>query len=366
MWTLDSPGSSLGLKKTQFGTLPNGSKVDIYTLKNSRGLVVTILTYGGVIQSIVLPDKNGTPGDITLGFDTLKDYINRSPYFGAIIGRYANRVAKGRFTLNGVKYQIPVNDGPHALHGGPEGFDKKLWDAKPIEEIDRVGVELAYLSPDREMGFPGNLAVTVLYTLNDENELRLEYSAVTDKETVLNLTNHAYFNLAGAGAGTVLDSVAFIDADRYTPVDQTLIPTGEIREVKGTPFDFTEPTQIGANVRNDHEQLKHAESSHGGYDLNWVLNHPGDLSALAVRVTDPKSGRTVEMYTTEPAVQFYSGNFLDGTLTGKNGLTYPHWGAFTLEAQHYPDSINQGHFPTTVLSPGDRYAQTTIYKFLAT
>lgn len=365
MWTHDSPSSTLRLEKTQFGTLQNGSKVDKYTLTNSRGLEVTILTYGGIIQSIILPDKNGAPADITLGFDTLEDYVNRSPYFGAIIGRYGNRVANGRFTIGGVEYQIPLNDGAHSLHGGPDGFDKKRWDAKPIEDPARVGVELAYLSPDGEMGFPGNLAVTVRYTLNNQNELRLDYLAVTDKETVLNLTNHAYFNLAGAGSGTVLDSVAFIDADRYTPVDDTLIPTGELHDVRGTPFDFTAPTAIGANVHLDHEQLKHAEATHGGYDLNWVLNHPGDLNALAVRVTDPKSGRTVEMYTTEPAVQFYSGNFLDGTLTGKSGLTYPHWGAFTLEAQHYPDSINREHFPRTMLAPGEQYVQTTVYKFLA-
>ena len=366
MRTHDSPGSTLRLEQKPFGNLRNGSNVDIFTLTNSHGLKVTTLSYGGIIQSIILPDKRGTPADITLGFDTLEDYVNRSPYFGAIIGRYGNRVANGRFTLNGIDYQIPANDGPHALHGGPGGFDKKLWDAKPIEGPGWVGVELKYLSPDGEMGFPGNLAVTVRYTVNDENELRLEYSAVTDKETVLNLTNHAYFNLAGAGTGTVLDAVAFIDADRYTPVDCTLIPTGELHGVKGTPFDFTVPTPIGANVQMDHEQLRHAESTHGGYDLNWVLNHPGDLNALAARVTDPKSGRTVEMYTTEPAVQFYSGNFLDGTLTGKNGLTYPHWGAFTLEAQHYPDSINKRHFPTTVLAPGEQYSQTTVYKFLAT
>jgi aldose 1-epimerase len=365
MWTDDSPDSTLKLKKTLFGTLPDGANVDKYTLTNSRGLELTILTYGGIIQSILLPDKNGHAADIALGFDNLEDYVNRNPYFGAIIGRYGNRVANGRFTLGDAEYQIPVNDGPNALHGGPGGFDKKLWDAKPVESSIGIGVELAYLSPDGEMGFPGNLAVTVRYTLNDENELRLDYSAVTDKETVLNLTNHTYFNLAGAGTGTVLDSVAFIDADRYTPVDQTLIPTGELLSVKGTPFDFTVPTPIGAHVRLDHEQLKRAEATHGGYDLNWVLNRPGDLNALAARVTDPKSGRTVEMHTTEPAVQFYSGNFLDGKLKGKGGLTYPHWGAFTLEAQHYPDSVNHKHFPTTVLAPGGRYVQTTVYKFLA-
>jgi aldose 1-epimerase len=214
------------------------------------------------------------------------------------------------------------------------------------------------------MGFPGNLQVSVRYTLNNSNELRIDYSAVTDKETVINLTNHAYFNLAGAGNDSVLGHVAWIDADRFTPVDQTLIPTGELEDVKGTPVDFTRPTAIGANIQAEHEQLKCAEPTHGGYDLNWVLNRPGDLAAVAARVTDPESGRTVELHTSEPAVQFYSGNFLNGTLAGKNRLTYSHWGAFTLEAQHYPDSVNHAHFPTTVLAPGERYTQTTIYKFL--
>ena len=360
----DSPLSSLKSEKRLFGTLNDGSKVDKYTFSNSRGMRVSVLTYGGIIQEIIAPDRNGNLSDVTLGFDNLQDYVSRSPYFGAIIGRYGNRVANGRFTLNGVDYQIPVNDGAHALHGGPEGFHTKLWNARQIHDVSAIGVELTYLSPDGEMGFPGNLQVFVRYTVNNANELRIDYSAVTDKETVVNLTNHAYFNLAGAGNDSVLDHVAWIDADRFTPVDQTLIPTGELKDVKGTPFDFTKPTAIGANIQAEHEQLKCAEATHGGYDLNWVLNRPGDLAAVAARVTDPKSGRTVELRTSEPAVQFYSGNFLNGTLAGKNQLTYSHWGAFTLEAQHYPDSVNHTHFPATVLAPGERYTQTTIYRFL--
>jgi aldose 1-epimerase len=363
MWTNDSPAASLTSEKTLFGTLPDGSSVDKYTLRNAHQLEVSILNYGGVIQSIVVPDKSGQSADIVLGFDKLEDYVKPNPYFGAIIGRYGNRVAKGRFTLNGKQYQIPVNDGSNALHGGPEGFEKKFWQGTPIEGPNWIGVELTYLSADGEMGFPGNLTVTVRYTINQENELRIEYSAVTDQETIVNLTNHTYFNLAGAGNGTVLDSVALINGDRFTPVEPGLLPTGELQEVKGTPLDFTTPTAIGAHIRANDAQLKYAEPKEGGYDFNWILNHPDDLEALAARVTDPVSGRTVEMYTTEPGVQFYSGNFLDGSLKGKQGLIYAHWGGFTLEAQHYPDSVNHPHFPKTELAPGEKYSQITIYKF---
>jgi aldose 1-epimerase len=363
MWTNDSPAAGLTSEKTFFGTMPDGSTVDKYTFKTAHQMEVSILTYGGIIQSIVVPDRKGQLADVVLGFDHLEDYLKANPYFGAIIGRYGNRIAKGRFTLNGQSYQVPINDGPNALHGGPDGFDKKLWAATPINGSDWVGIELTYLSPDGEMGFPGNLAVTVRYTVHEENELRIQYGAETDKETIVNLTNHTYFNLAGAGIGTALDTVAWIHADRFTPMDQVLIPTGDLLEVKGTPMDFTTPTPIGANIRADHAQLKYAEPQHGGYDLNWVLNPAGDLEALATRFTDPESGRTVEMHTTEPGVQFYSGNFLNGTLKGKLGRTYAHWGGFTLEAQQYPDSVNHPHFPRTELSPGEKYSQTTIYKF---
>jgi aldose 1-epimerase len=355
----------LWVRKEAFGKMADGTRVEKYTLSNVHGMEVSIITYGGAVQSIKVPDKDGKLGDVALGFDNLEDYLKaNNPYFGALIGRYGNRIAKGQFVLDGKTYQIPANNGPNALHGGPKGFDKQVWAATPITDSGWVGVELTYFSPDGQMGFPGNLAVTVRYTLNNDNELRIDYSAVTDKDTIVNLTNHTYFNLAGAGHGTILDQVAMMNGDKFTPVDKTLIPTGELQDVKGTPFDFTQPTAIGAWIQADNEQLKNAEPKQGGYDHNWVFNNPGNLSALAVRVFDPKSGRAVEMYTTEPGVQFYVGNFLDGSLKGKDGLTYEHWGAFTLEAQHYPDSPNQSKFPSTELKPGEKYSQTTIYKFL--
>ena len=302
--------AGLRVTKEIFGKMPDGAPVAKYVLANIHEVRVGILTYGGIIQSVVVPDKNGKLQDVALGFDNLDQYIKESPYFGAIIGRYGNRIAKGQFKLDGKQYQVPTNDAPNALHGGPKGFDKEVWAASPIEGANWVGVELTYLSPDGQMGFPGNLEVTIRYTLDNDNELAIHYSAVTDKDTIVNLTNHTYFNLAGAGNGNVLDQVAMMNANEFTPVDKTLIPT------------------------------------------------------LAVRVTDPESGRMVEMYTTEPGVQFYTGNFLDGTLNGKNGSTYQHWGAFTLEAQHYPDSPNHTNFPSTELRPGGKYTQTTIYKFL--
>jgi aldose 1-epimerase len=356
--------AGLSVFKEPFGKMPDGTQVDKYTLTNSHGVRVAILTYGGIVQAIDVPDKNGKLGDIALGFDNLDDYIKSSPYFGAIIGRYANRIAKGQFTLDGKQYQIPVNNGANALHGGTKGFDKEVWAAAPIEGSNWVGVELTNFSPDGQMGFPGNLAVTVRYTLNNDDALAIHYSAVTDKDTIVNLTNHTYFNLTGAGNGNVLDQIAMINADQFTPIDKTLIPTGQLQNVKGTALDFTKPMAIGARIHSDEQQLKYAEPKQGGYDFNWVLNNPGNLNALAVRVTDPVSGRSVEMYTTEPGVQFYTGNFLDGTLKGKGDLTYEHWGAFTLEAQHYPDSPNHANFPSTELKPGEKYTQTTIYRFL--
>ncbi|WP_200372005.1 aldose epimerase family protein [Rhodovibrio salinarum] len=355
--------AALGVNKETFGTLSDGTEVDIYTLTNANRMEVTILTYGSIVQSIRVPDRNGEIDDVSLGFDDLESYVERNPYFGALIGRFGNRIAGGTFTLDGESYELPVNNGPNSLHGGTKGFDKRVWAASPIRTGDHVGVELTYFSPNGEMGYPGNLAVTVRYTLNNDNDLRIHYSAVTDAPTVLNLTNHVYLNMAGAGNGTILDQVAMLNADRITPVDDTLIPTGDYLEVEGTPLDFTTPTPIGQNIRADHQQLKYAEPEQGGYDHNYVLNNPGDLSALAARVTDPQSGRTVEMYTTEPGVQFYTSNFLDD-VQGQDGETYPHWGGFTLEAQHFPDSPNQPDFPSTVLRPGEKYTQTTIYKFL--
>ena len=356
------PADGLTVDKELFGKMPDRTPVDKYSLSNVHRTQVGILTYGGVVQSIMVPDENGKLSDVALGFEKLENYIKDSPYFGAIIGRYGNRIAKGRFTLDGKQYQIPVNNGPNASHGGTKGFDKEVWAAAPLQDSNWVGVELTYLSPDGQMGFPGNLAVTVRYTLNNENELRIDYSAISDKDTIVNLTNHTYFNLASAGNGTVLDQVAMINADKITPVDKTQIPTGELQAVKDTPFDFTKPMAIGARIHSDNEQLKNAEAKQGGYDHNWVFNNPGDLNALAARVTDPDSGRTVEMYTTEPGVQFYTANFLDGTVKG-NGGNYDHWGAFTLEAQHFPDSPNHANFPTTRLKANAKYSQTTIYKF---
>ena len=365
MGTNNTPAAGLTLEKAPFGTMPKSVPVDKYKLTNVHHMEVSILTYGGIVQSIVVPDRYGKLRDVALGFDHLEDYLTDSPYFGAIIGRFGNRIAKGQFTLGGKRYQIPTNDGPNALHGGPKGFDKKLWEAVPIESSEWVGVELTYLSVDGEMGFPGNLSTTVRYTLTNDNELQIHYSAVTDQDTIVNLTNHTFFNLAGAGNGTVLDQVAMINADRFTPIDKTLIPTGELQKVNGTPLDFTKPMAIGAKIHAEDEQLKYAEPRQGGYDFNWILTNPADLNALAVRVTDPESGRTIEMYTTEPAIQFYSGNFLDGTLKGKEGLTYPHWGGFAIEAQHYPDSPNRPDFPSTELKVGETYTQTTVYRFSA-
>lgn len=360
----EAANTALSVQKQPFGELSDGTTVYEYTLTNRHGMTVDIITYGATVQSIVVPDKNGELEDVALGFDTLQAYVDNSPYFGATIGRYANRIAGGQFQIDGETYQIPTNNGPNSLHGGTVGFDSRVWAAHAIRGSGWVGVELAYFSPDGEMGFPGNLAVTVRYTLNNDNELRIHYSAISDETTVLNLTNHTYFNLSGAGEGTVLDAQLMINADRYTPINETLIPTGELAPVKGTPMDFTQPTAIGARIHADNQQLAYAEPKQGGYDFNWVLNNNDDLAALDVRVLDPASGRVVEMYTTQPGVQLYTSNFLDGTLPGKNGQTYAHWGAFTLEAQHFPDTPNQPDFPSTKLKPGELYTATTIYKFL--
>ena len=356
---------SLSVTETPFGTMPDGQKVGMFHLKNASGMEVDVITYGGAVQSIKVPDKNGHIADVALGFDNLNDYLHTDTYFGALIGRYGNRIAKGEFALDGKTYHLPINNGPNTLHGGPMGFNTKVWAASPIETPNAVGVELTLWSPDGDMGFPGDLAVTARYTLDNNNDLRIHYSAVADKPTVVNLTNHTYFNLAGAGNGTVLDQVAMINANRVTPIDSTLIPTGKMMDLAGTDLGFTTPTPIGAHIRADNQQLKYAEPKQGGYDFNYVLNNPGDLNALAAAVTDPKSGRTIEMYTNEPGVQFYTSNFLND-VHGKDGKVYQHWGAFTLEAQHFPDSPNQQNFPSTELKPGEKYSQTTIYKFLPT
>lgn len=343
-----------------FGTLPDGQKADIYTLTNRNGAVAKISNYGGTVTSLTMPDRNGKFGDVVLGFDSLAKYVKDSPYFGCLVGRYGNRIAKGKFTLDGQNYQLATNNIGNALHGGLKGFDKVLWQAEPKVTAQGPSLKLTYLSKDGEEGYPGTLKVAATYTLTDKNELKLVYRATTDKDTVVNLTHHSYFNLKGQGDGTILDHVLTLDSSRYTPVDKTLIPTGKVVTVKGTPFDFRKPTPIGARIDAKDEQLKFG----GGYDHNFVADKliPGTLTRVA-KVEDPKSGRVMEVFSTEPAVQFYAGNFLDGTLKGKGGRVYAHRGGFCLEPQHYPDSPNQKNFPSTVLKPGETYKNTIVYRF---
>lgn len=343
-----------------FGATADGTAVEIYTLRNEIGMEVRIMTYGGIIQSIKVPDKNGQFGDVTLGYDTLDGYLTNSPYFGALIGRYGNRIAKGHFTLDGQEYTLATNNVPNSLHGGLKGFDKVVWNVAEAEvEDEGPELKLTYFSKDGEEGYPGNLHVTATYKLMaKENTLQLKFKATTDKDTIVNLTAHSYFNLDGGGSD-VLNHVVYIDADRYTPVDSTLIPNGELASVAGTPFDFRTPTAIGARIGDDNEQLKFG----GGYDHNWIVNHPMGKLALDARVTDPANGRVFEIWSTEPGLQFYSGNFLDGTIKGKGGVVYPHRGAFAMEPQHFPDSPNHDSFPSVVLHPGDVYHNTIVYKF---
>ncbi len=347
------------MNKQVFGTTPEGKQVDIYTLKNRNGMEARITTYGGIVVSLTVPDKAGHLDDVVLGYDSLSPYFKNEPYFGALIGRYGNRIQKGRFTLNGTEYHLAVNNGVNSLHGGLKGFDQVLWEALEPESTPGKSLVLRYESKDGEEGYPGNLTVKVVYTLTDSNELRLDYSATTDKPTVVNLTHHSYFNLAGAGNGDILGHEMWIDADRFTPIDAGLIPTGELRSVKGTPMDFTTPTEIGARINMPDEQLKLA----GGYDHNWVLNRKGNELAVVARVTEKTSGRTMEVLTTEPGLQFYSGNFLDGSKIGKGGKVYRFRYGFCLETQHFPDSPNKPDFPSTVLNPGQTYSSTTVYRF---
>lgn len=363
--TLSAQAAGLSSEHKAFGKTNNGTPVEQYILRNSHGLTATVITYGGILQSLKVPDKNGKFDDVVLGFDNVQGYQSGTAYFGATIGRFGNRLANGAFELDGKRYQVPLNDGSNSLHGGPQGFDKHVWKAQPSNGKDAVGVTMTYLSADGEMGFPGNLKTEVTYSLNEQNELRIDYKASTDKATVLNLTNHSYFNLAGAGNGDVLKQLATLHASHYTPVTGKLIPTGELAPVAGTPMDFTQPTAIGKHIKADHPQLKFAEPKQGGFDFNWVLNAMGDVGQLAAEVSDPQSGRRLQLYTTEPGVQFYTSNFLDGSVKGKAGKVYPHWGAFTLETQHFPDSPNQPTFPSTRLDPGKTYAQSTVMKFSA-
>jgi aldose 1-epimerase len=321
---------------------------------------VSIMNYGGVVVSLKVPDRSGAVADVVFGFDTFDPYLSPPPYFGALIGRYGNRIGHGRFKLDGKEYKLAVNNGENSLHGGTRGFDKVLWTAKDASEGGVPAIELTYLSKDGEEGYPGNLSATVKYTWTDAKELKIDYAATTDKNTVLNLTNHSYFNLSGAGEGDILAHEVMIDADRFTPVNAGLIPTGELKPVEGTPFDFRKPTAIGARIGAGDQQLKYGK----GYDHNFVLNHPATTTPLlAARVTDPKSGRAMEVLTTQPGLQFYTGNFLDGKFKGKGGKTYVHRGAFCMETQHFPDSPNKPSFPTTELKPGEKYQNSTIYRF---
>jgi aldose 1-epimerase len=343
--------------KAPFGKTAAGTPVEIYTLCNSEGMEATILTYGGIVTSLKVPDKNGKFGDVVLGYDNLGGYLTNSPYFGALIGRYGNRIAKGQFTLDGQTYTLATNNGPNSLHGGLKGFDKVVWTARPVETFYGHGLELTYFSKDGEEGYPGNFSVTAIYVVTEKNELLLQFTATTDKDTVCNLTHHSYFNLRGSG--DVLDHVVQINADKITPVDSTLIPTGELKPVSGTPFDFRQPTAIGARIGDDNEQLKFGN----GYDHNWVLNKsPGEL-ILAARVFEPTTGRVMEVFTTSPGMQFYTGNFLDGTIKGKGGQVYKFRDAFCMEPQVFPDSPNHPNFPTAELKPGKTYKNTIIYKF---
>jgi aldose 1-epimerase len=346
------------IKNQAFGTVPEG-RVGLYTMTNSRGMEVRAMNYGGIIVSLRVPDKKGMLADVVLGFDTLDAYLNNKPYFGAIIGRYANRIAKGKFPLDGVEYRLARNNGMNSLHGGLKGFDKVLWHGEQFENNHGIGVVFTYTSKDGEEGYPGNLKTTVTYTLTDQNELQIDYEATTDKATPVNLTNHSYFNLAGEGNGDILRHELMLNADRFTLVESTLIPTGELPSVARTPFDFTKPTAIGARIDANNEQLAIAH----GYDHNFVLNRKSSRLELAGRVHEPQTGRVLEVYTTEPGIQFYTGNFLDGTITGKNAHAYKKRAALCLETQHFPDSPNHSHFPSSVLKPELIYHSRTVYKF---
>jgi aldose 1-epimerase len=357
----DVQSRGLAVTSAPWGTTADGTEVTRYTMSNSDGMRVSILTYGGIIQSVWVPDRQGHRANVVLGYDNLADYLARSPFFGALIGRYANRIANGMFTLDGTTYTLPTNNKGNTLHGGPLGFDKRVWTASSFTRHNRVGVVLEYVSPAGEMGFPGTLDTQVTYTLSERNALHIDYRATTDAPTVVNFTNHAYFNLQGEGTGTIYDHILQINASNYTPVvDSELIPTGEITPVFGTPFDFTQKTRIGTHIRERHPQLVFAQ----GFDHNWVLDRSdGTGLQRAAWVRDPDSGRVLVVKTTEPGLQFYSGNNLDGTIYGTSDHAYRQGDAFTLETQHFPDSPNHANFPSTVLRPDEVFTSSTVYKF---
>ena len=355
----NSSKNGMNIQKESFGEI-DGKAIYIYTLRNSNNIEMKITTYGGIVTSLKLPDKNGDMGDVVLGYNDLNDYIKNNPYFGAIIGRYGNRIGNAKFTLNGQEYTLAKNDGENNLHGGVKGYDKVIWEAEPITGEDSISLKLHYLSKDGEEGFPGNLDVNVIYTLTNENTFRIDYTATTDRSTIVNLTHHTYWNLAGDGSGSILQHELMMNANNFTPVDEGLITTGEIISVMGTPMDFRKPTAIGDSIKSNYKQLKYA----GGYDHNWVLNDFNEEKInFAASVYEPTSGRVMEIFTTEPGLQFYSGNFLDGSIVGKDGNNYEFQSGFCLETQHYPDSPNKPEFPAVTLMPGETYSSTTIYKF---
>jgi aldose 1-epimerase len=352
-----------GISVADFGTTADGVAVEEYTLTNANGMEVRILTYGGTLRQVVVPDRDGDLANVNLGFDNIPDYEAMSPYYGSITGRYANRIALGRFSIDGEEFSLAINNDPNALHGGLKGFDKVVWTAEEVESDEGLAVQFSYLSPDMEEGYPGNLDVKVTYTLTDDNEILMDYVATTDKPTVVNLTNHAYWNLKGEGMGTIDDHVLMIDADSYTPVDMTLIPTGELAPVAGTPFDFTTSMAIGDRNRSDHEQIQFGR----GYDHNWVLNRPSyddKTWMMAARLSEPSTGRVLEVWTDQPGIQFYAGNFLDGTIYGQADKAIRQGDALALETQIFPDSPNQEGFPNAVLRPGETYQTRSSYRFL--
>lgn len=350
-------GANAAVTKAPFGKTADGKPVELYTLTGKNGVEAKISTFGATLVSLKEPDRNGKLASVVLGFDSVDPYVKGVPFYGATIGRYGNRIALGKFTLDGKTYQLPTNDGPNSLHGGTKGFDKRLWKAEPVETKDGSALKLTYVSADGEEGYPGQLTVHVTYTLRNDNALTISYEATTTKPTVVNLTNHSYFNLSGNPDKTILDHVLTIKADRITPVNKTLIPTGELKPVKGTPFDFTKPTAVGARIGADDEQLKFGK----GYDHNWVLNSSGKLATAAI-LEDPSTGRVLEVQTDQPGIQFYSGNFMDGKPAGK-GTVYKYRTGLCLETQHFPDSPNKPNFPSTELKPGQTYHTETVLLF---
>jgi aldose 1-epimerase len=362
--SLSSRGMRGNIRKQPFGKTASGDQIDLYSLTNKKGMEVSVTNFGATVVTLRVPDRSGKAADVVLGFDNLEGYENGKSYFGATVGRYANRIGGGQFSIGGKTYTLPKNNGNNSLHGGIIGFNKKVWKAREIASKDGESLELSYLSVDGEEGFPGNLSVKVVFTVPAErNELKIDYSASTDKDTVLNLSNHSYFNLAGEGNGDILDHVLTLHAKQFTPVDGTLIPTGELRDVAGTPMDFTSANVIGKRIDSDYEQLVFGK----GYDHNWVLarSDGGNHAALAAEAYDPKSGRRLEVLTTEPGVQFYSGNFLDGSAKGKGNKVYGRRAAFCLETQHFPDSPNHPNFPSTLLKPGSVFHSETVFRFSA-